>query len=261
MGCFTHQSLADDGVLPNVIILDPVFEQFLIISGIDTDATINGQISNVDAEAVTNLDVSNRGITDLTGIEGFINLTFLNCSTNNLQNLNLSQNTALTEVNCQNTNLNNIVLPASTTLEIIELSDNNLTSADFSANSNLTSLSIARNNLASLDLSQNTALETLNASDNELIDLDLSLNFPSQTKATFPETTPNQSFVEVPIGLGIRYTLSEFAIISADVTKTAAFSDVVDGISRNGNSQTNDWYAVGRISVAILLTAEADRRF
>lgn len=86
-------------------ITDTAFESKLISLGIDTDGP-NGMVLNTSIASLTSLNVSNSGITDLTGIEGFKGLTQLNCSNNLLKSLNLSQNAALNSLNsANNTNL------------------------------------------------------------------------------------------------------------------------------------------------------------
>jgi len=52
---------------------------------IDTNG--DGQISYAEAEAVTYLDVSDRGITDMSGIEEFFNLEDLLCSGNHVRHV------------------------------------------------------------------------------------------------------------------------------------------------------------------------------
>ena len=51
------------------------------------DSVLTANISGV-----TSLGVSLQGISDLTGIEDFSALTYLNCNSNSLLTLNLSQN-------------------------------------------------------------------------------------------------------------------------------------------------------------------------
>jgi type IX secretion system substrate protein len=86
-----------------VNIPDAIFEQVLIMQGIDTEGALDGKILTTDATAVTSLDVSFFAatsnmpslISDLTGIEGFTELTSLNCSGNKIRNLDLHSNTKL----------------------------------------------------------------------------------------------------------------------------------------------------------------------
>jgi Leucine-rich repeat (LRR) protein len=61
--------------------------------GVDTDG--NGKINSDEAEEITVLDVSDLNISDLTGIEAFINLIDLRCWSNQLIHLDVSNNTSL----------------------------------------------------------------------------------------------------------------------------------------------------------------------
>lgn len=94
------------GFSQNVQIPDANFEKVLIDLNIDSDKTVNGQILKSDALLTTQLDVSNKKIKSLKGIEAFETLRFLNCEKNLLTNINLSQNIALTTVI---TDVNNVV--------------------------------------------------------------------------------------------------------------------------------------------------------
>jgi hypothetical protein len=60
---------------PYVNITDDNFLNALVELGIDTDG--DGQISHTEAEAVISLDVSQDSISDMTGIEKFVNLDTL----------------------------------------------------------------------------------------------------------------------------------------------------------------------------------------
>ena len=60
----------------NIKIPSTAFKNALIEAGIDTNG--DGEISYDEAEAVTYLDVSTKPITDMTGIEAFVNLDTLN---------------------------------------------------------------------------------------------------------------------------------------------------------------------------------------
>ncbi|MCK5338462.1 MAG: leucine-rich repeat domain-containing protein, partial [Bacteroidales bacterium] len=133
-------------------IPDANFEQALIDLGIDSDGTINQSVATSNISGLTALNVYNKNITDLTGIEGFISLTNLLCYNNQLTSLDLSQNTALIRLYCQN---------------------NQLTSLDVSQNIALIQLYCNNNQLASLDVTQNTALTFLICHSNQLTCLDM----------------------------------------------------------------------------------------
>ena len=74
------------------------FEQALIDLGYDD--LLDDYVLTLNISGVTTLDVSNKNIADLTGIEDFTSLTTLACYTNQLTSLDVSQNTALTGLYC-----------------------------------------------------------------------------------------------------------------------------------------------------------------
>ncbi|REG90733.1 T9SS type A sorting domain-containing protein [Flavobacterium aquicola] len=92
---------------PFTSIPDSNFEDKLIALGIDTDGK-NGKVLIESINTVTTLDVSSANISDLTGIQKFIALTALNCSSNKLISLDISQNIALIDFNCSSNNLTSL---------------------------------------------------------------------------------------------------------------------------------------------------------
>lgn len=90
-----------------ISIPDQTFEQILINQEIDTDATVNGQISIADALAVTNLiityedNINSEFINDLTGIEAFTNLESLTINFTMIEELNVTTLVNLKYLDCQ----------------------------------------------------------------------------------------------------------------------------------------------------------------
>jgi Leucine-rich repeat (LRR) protein len=123
---------------------------------------------------VTSLDVRNKNISDLTGIEGFNTLTTLYCFGNQLTSLDVSNNTALTDLRCFGNQLTSLDVSGANALEILRCSSNQLTSLDVSNNNALTILGCGNNQLTSLGVSNNTALTSLSCDDNQFTSLDLS---------------------------------------------------------------------------------------
>lgn len=81
-------------VAQTTAIPDPNFEQALIDLGIDSDATVNGQVLTSDIAVVQVLDVSDHiNITNITGIEDFSALKVLNISYTGIYGNELSSNT------------------------------------------------------------------------------------------------------------------------------------------------------------------------
>lgn len=82
----------------NVVIPDKNFEKALVELGIDSDGEINGQVLKSDILSVTSLDVTNKNIKNLTGIEEFKSLMYLNCGDNKLSYEDFSLNISLIKV-------------------------------------------------------------------------------------------------------------------------------------------------------------------
>ncbi len=87
---------------------------------------------------VTNLDVSNKSIADLTGIEDFISLTNLDVSNNTLTGLNVSALTQLINLNANGNSLTSINVSGANALTVMYLNSNSLTSLNVSTNTALT---------------------------------------------------------------------------------------------------------------------------
>ncbi|WP_289037170.1 gliding motility-associated C-terminal domain-containing protein [uncultured Zobellia sp.] len=127
-------------------IPDANFEKFLVDQGIDTNG-LNGNILDVDAQAITDLNISTNDITNFTGLEAFVNLL----------TLNLGLNDFIT-----------VPLTTLTSLEELVFDDNDvLAGLDLTQNTNLRILNIGATGnggtppIPSLDISQNTLLEDI----------------------------------------------------------------------------------------------------
>ena len=169
------------------MIPDANFEQALINLSYDT-GTPNGSVPTANIDTVTSLVVDFLNISDLTGIEDFISLTYLECQENLLTSLDLSGNTSLTYLVCSDNQITSLDVNQNTLLTDLEGWSNQLTVLDISANTLLTFLSCGNNLITSLDVSQNTALTTLSCLDNQLTSLDVSTN----TSLTFLDCGLNQ---------------------------------------------------------------------
>ena len=156
-------------------IPDLNFEQALIDLGYDSGDP-DGFVLTTNINLISELNVIAKSITDLTGIEGFTDLTRLYCSGNQLTRLDVSNNTALTYLSCGNNQLTSLDVSNNTALTNLYCSTNQLTSLDVSNNTALTNLFFYYNQLTSLDVSNNTALTNLSCGTNQLTSLDVSNN-------------------------------------------------------------------------------------
>lgn len=157
------------------LIPDSVFEQVLIDLKIDNDG-LNGRVLTSRIENLTSLYINNKAIRSIEGIEGFSKLTDLNCSFNQLTDVDLSSNTALENLNISSNQLTSIDLTFNTALKQFSCSANQLVSLDLSHNTAMVQLNCASNRLVSLDLDNNTALVQLTCSSNQINSLDVGHN-------------------------------------------------------------------------------------
>ena len=133
-------------------------------------------LSESERNAVTEIAVSNKGITTLEGIQHFPNLEKLDCDQNNLSSLDVSKNSALKYLYCEQNNLSSLGsldVSQNAALEYLKCEQNNLTSLDVSKNAALKYLNCEQNSLTSLDVSKNAALMYLNCKNNQLTNLNV----------------------------------------------------------------------------------------
>lgn len=129
------------------------------IRKVDTDG--NGVLSPAECEAVTSLDVRNKGITSLEGVGCFTRLTYLNCIGNSLVSLPLEQLPGLTNLLCNENQLTALDLSQVPSLRVLHCHDNRLASLDVSPLAQLQELACGDNLFTTLDVSQNKSLTYL----------------------------------------------------------------------------------------------------
>lgn len=214
---------------------DENFRKYLGQKAIDDDK--NGILSQTEREKVTAIVLHSAGnISDLTGIKYFPNLKELYCNGGDLANLDVSQNTKLTNLYCYNNQLTSLDVSENTKLTELDCSDNQLANLDVSENPELTYLKCGSNQLTRLDLHVNTALETLICDNNQLT----SLNLSSNTALTQVYCSGNKR--QITVGETGQFDLS--ALKGFDVSKASGWSE---GAAVDGNILTVP-YGVTEIS-------------
>ena len=133
-------------------IPDTNFELALIDLGIDIDGFLNKRVLTSDISELLLLNVTDRNISDLTGIQDFENLRILNFSKNQVMNVDVSNNTLLALLRFNNNQVDNIDLSNNSLLREFYGYDNELVSLDLSNNPNLFNVYCWNNNLGSLNL-------------------------------------------------------------------------------------------------------------
>ncbi len=138
------------------------------------DKDTSGTLSPAEIAEVENLIIYDRGISDLTGIEYFTNVKYLNCSTNNLTSLDLSKNTLIDLLMCDSNQLTSLDLSNNTALESIFCGSNKIKKLDFSKNALITSVDCRNGDLEELAFGEITSVQFLYCQNNELTELDIS---------------------------------------------------------------------------------------
>ena len=184
---------------------DSIFRSY-ISSTFDKDK--NGALDPDEIVAAEVIDVSNKGITSLQGVEILTSLKKLNCYGNKLKELNLGPNEILGDLNCGNNLLTTLDVSDHYALKSLNVREskslttvncetcalaylyvddcpklsslncgaNKLTSLNVSGCTALSSLNCYFNQLKSLDVSKNTALRELACAGNDITELNLQNN-------------------------------------------------------------------------------------
>lgn len=149
------------------LIPDSEFEEVLILLGYDSDGIVNGQVLTSDIDQIISFGLlGNPLITDLTGLEDFASLEFLELNSVNITEINLSENLNLYRLDIWDVSLNSLDLSNNIALEQLHLSLNSssgfftsdIDTLDLSANTLLISSFIFGANLSFLDFSNNINL-------------------------------------------------------------------------------------------------------
>lgn len=166
--------------------LEPYISEAIVPEGMGTpngDGTVT--LSNDEKEqlkAIETLDLSNKGLTNLYGIEVYSNLKKLTCNDNpGLTKMDVRKLTKLETLDCNRNALTELNVTGLSNLRSLSCLRNKLTSLDLTGLTNLQFLECSRNNLTSLDLTGLTSLETLSCQRNWLTSLDISM-LPALTK-------------------------------------------------------------------------------
>ena len=168
-------SLFDEQLIDNKEFIKAVGEQVAWTT--NEDGTVSLTPENLAAiENVISLDVSEKSLSDLSGIEYFVNLRSLDCQKNQLASLDVSNLTKLTALTCNENQLTSLDVSSLTNLSNLYCQYNQLTTLDVSQNAALWDLRCSNNQLTELNVSNNPKLQTLSCANNQLTALDIEKN-------------------------------------------------------------------------------------
>lgn len=170
--------ILDIGMVKN---LGPYISQAILPEGMGTpngDGSVTlSELDLIALEKIETLDLSNKGLTNLYGIEVYSNLKYLTCSDNpGLTKIDVRKLTKLETLRCErNAALTELKVTGLSNLWVLSCSQNQLTSLDLTGLTNLRTLSCSSNKLGELDLTGLTSLEIFYCNKNWLSSLDISM--------------------------------------------------------------------------------------
>lgn len=147
-------------------IPDSAFEQALIDLGFDN--ALDGEIRTETVETISTLLINDKGISNLTGLEDFVNLTNLQVNDNNLSQLNVNANTRLKFLYATGNNLSQLNVSALPELEKLGMEGNGISSLDVTNNPNLQILTVFNNELDAINVASNPDLNVFSVVGNPL---------------------------------------------------------------------------------------------
>ncbi|MFK7781906.1 leucine-rich repeat domain-containing protein [Psychroserpens sp.] len=154
----------------------------------DVDTNDDGEIDVNEALQITYINVDNESISSLSGIESFINLEGLSCSSNLISNLDLSNSTNLSYLKCNNNFLTSLDLSGMLNLDDLNCNGNQLTNLNISDSINMRWLECGNNQLTNLDVTGFTSLWDLDCQNNLLT----SLTIPNLISLQVVDCSDNQ---------------------------------------------------------------------
>jgi uncharacterized repeat protein (TIGR01451 family) len=202
----------------NVNIPDPLFKNALLTYSPTIDLNEDGEIQVSEAENITFLELTNKSISNTTGLEAFINLEELNMSYNDLIAIDISALSALEFLKLDHNDIAAIDFSENLSLKEFWANFNEFITLDFSNHTNLEFVQVSYSfNLVGVNVQGCTNLERLFLGDSGLQEIDITTN-PNLTIIQ----AINTPITEIDVSqnpLLDRILLSETAITSIDVSQ------------------------------------------
>ncbi len=223
----------------NTILLTK--KQFSIISDwikVDTNNDMEIQVS--EAQQVAELWLLGNNILSLNGIQHFSNLKVLEVGSNNLTNLDLSQNTQLKTVFCDNNILTSLVVNQNLLLEYLSCSWNSLSTINLPNSNSFQKLYCTNNQISNLNTNNNLGLKVLRIENNPITTLSLGSNINLE-ELNF-STTPISN-INLSSNLNLKKLTTSSNLTSLNVSQNSSLQELytqgnnlISVDARNGNN-------------------------
>lgn len=192
-----HSTVQRDITITEDNFPDPIFRQWLRLSSSINGYGVDGILTPDEINQIKEINVSDKSISSLKGIELFEaletlsaknnllkeldvknnkNLKYLNCDMNKISVLDVSGLMYLKALYCEGNTMKSLNLNGCISLETLYCRSNHLTEIDFSTNSNLIFIETFDNQLTSVDLSNLKNLVFVHLDHNRMTYVDLSHN-------------------------------------------------------------------------------------
>jgi hypothetical protein len=158
----------------DVSISDANFLSALIEEG--ADANGDGAIQVSEAEVITDLNLFQKSIVNMDGIESFINLEALNVSNNLIEEISISELNGLKVFRAFGNPFATIDLSQNVELEFVDFSAGGIQEIDFSSNLNLRHVELNATSLNEVSFHSNPLLERVGFQFNAISEFDFSKN-------------------------------------------------------------------------------------
>ncbi|SHI70638.1 T9SS type A sorting domain-containing protein [Flavobacterium haoranii] len=187
---------------------DPVFKAVLLQSstsnpicgGIKIDANDNGEIDIREAEAIYTISLPPGNVTDVTGIEYFVNLMYCGLSSNQIIHADFTHSPNLQTLGVNNNQLQKLNVTGLTQFYFINCGGNPLTSVNFSSLPALDTCICSYLDVTELDFSNNPVFRRLACNNNiNMVTVKINNGYPHVASNTIYnscwDNTPNLTYV------------------------------------------------------------------
>jgi hypothetical protein len=231
-------------VFPDVNFRSAVLSLLNADGGGRTSASIVSDADKSWMAVRDGLNIDNRNIADLTGIEYFTGMTFLYCYDNPLGTLSLPKNTALQRLYTWNTGLTKLDMSANTALTRLECQMNQIESLNITKNVNLGYINCRANQMTTLDVSNNININYIVAHTNKLQSIDLSNN-----KALMHLELQNNQLTKLDVSANtalLALYCGNNQLTSLDVSKITALQNFsCNNNNMNSLNAVKGWHKLG----------------
>ena len=198
------------------------------------------------------IDLSNKDIKELNGIEYLSNLKELNLENNQLKKINLRYNELLTNLNIANNNLDRINLNFNKNLEYLNLSKNNLSKFDTLPISKIKKLDLSNNSIEDIKLTNMKDILSLRLKNNKLKEVNLKNNLKLEELDISFNDIKELSYFSNLTSLDIENTNIEDVIVNKELKRVNIASTKFKNIDFIKNLENLEDLNIANTNISIL---------